>query len=862
MLLKHLLPAASLSMIALGFVHADETTIAYDMVSSSSLNLIEYQNPYTNAFSSAADGFQKYQRGVSSSIPFSVLDDTTTFSSDSIGIVASTNTEEFFGIVDTVNADTTDEVVASWVFDISGETELGLQIDMGAMGDFESSDVFKVTASIDGDSEVELLRAVADESADLSYTLESGKVVSLNDPLVVNGTVLSNVFKPLRAPILGTGSELTIRLTAKANGGTEAFAVQNLKVLKGFVNESPLGPETVAISFIQGTGNATQVNGLDVRIEGIVVGDFQRNDSIDNGDLRGFFVQSEVGDGNPLTSEALFVFDNSNPDVDVTIGDRVSVTGSVSEFGGMTQVSASTVTVLANDQALPVAQVLNLPIIDDLQLEALEGMRIVIPQELVIGDYFNFDRFGEIGLTLPLGDDKRLNTPTAVVDPDSNEYFDLLAANAARRILLDDGRTTQNPDPAIHPNGQEFTLDNRFRGGDTVTNVQGIMHQSFGAYRIQPTQGADYVATNPRTSAPETAGRLKVVSFNVLNYFTTLDQFGNSCGPALLSCRGADTAEEFERQRSKIIQALKEINADVVGLIEIENNPEAAVKDLADGINAAIGEEVYGYVDTGTIGTDAIKVAILYKKSALSLAGDFAILDSVVDPRFIDTKNRPALAQTFEENQAGGRVTVVVNHFKSKGSDCEEFGDFDVQDGQGNCNLVRTDAAKALADWLATDPTGSDDPDYLIIGDLNSYDKEDPIVALQASGFVDMVKQFGGEKAYSYVFDSQVGYLDYALATSVLAQQVTAVSIWSINADEPDILDYDTSFKATAQDALFAPDAYRSSDHDPVIVGLDLYIVPRDKNQCKKDGWKDLRRNDGSMFRNQGRCVSYVNTGK
>jgi predicted extracellular nuclease len=185
-----------------------------------------------------------------------------------------------------------------------------------------------------------------------------------------------------------------------------------------------------------------------------------------------------------------------------------------------------------------------------------------------------------------------------------------------------------------------------------------------------------------------------------------------------------------------------------------------------------------------------------------------------------------------------------------------------MQDGQGNCNLVRTDAAAALADWLATDPTGSADPDYLIIGDLNSYDEEDPIGKLQSAGFTDMVKQFGGEKAYSYLFDAAVGYLDHALASPVLTQQITDTSVWAINADEPDILDYDTSFKKDAQDALYAPDAFRSSDHDPVIVGLNLYIVPRDKNQCKKDGWKDLRRNDGSEFRNQGLCIRYVNNGK
>jgi len=866
MSLKQILPAVTLSIFTLGIAQAAEKVIAYDMVNSTSFKLIDYQNPYTGAFYYSSDGFQKYQRGVSASIPYSVLDDTITYPGDTLGIVNNSNNEEFFGVTDTKNGDNSGDVVASWVFDISDETDLGLQIDIGAMGDFESSDVFIITASIDGAPAVEVFNAVADESASHSYTLESGKVVTLNDPLMINGTVLSNILTPVRAAISGNGSELTIRLTANADGGTEAFVMQNLQVLSDFYVEPPAGPELLPISVIQGSGDATELSGLEVRIEGIVVGDFQRNAIEDSDYLRGFFVQSELGDGDPQTSDALFVFDGSNPGIDVAIGDMVSVTGHVSEYSGMTQVSASEVTVLATELALPNAQVVNLPITDNQQLEALEGMRITLPQNLVIGEYFNFDRFGEITLTLPLEDDKRLNIPTAVVEPGSNDYIDLAAANATRQITLDDGRTAQNADPAMHPNGQPFTLTNRFRGGDSVKNVKGIMHHAFGAYRIQPTEGADYTASNPRTGSPEIVGRLKVVSFNVLNYFTTLDEdingTRNKCGPSALSCRGADNAEEFERQRDKIISALAEIDADVVGLIEIENNTDASLKDLVEGLNTAIGQDVYAYVDTGFIGTDAIKVAMLYKKASVSLAGDFAVLDSAVDARYIDNLNRPALAQTFVENQEGGRVTVVVNHFKSKGSDCNDHGDVDMQDGQGNCNLVRTDAAEALADWLATDPTNSADPDYLIIGDLNSYDEEDPIVKLQSAGFVDMVKQYGGEKAYSYLYDSAVGYLDHALASSVLAQQITDTVVWAINADEPDILDYDTNYKKDAQDALYEPNAFRSSDHDPVIVGLNLYLVPRDKNQCKKDGWKDLRRNDGSQFRNQGLCIRYVNTGK
>jgi len=161
---------------------------------------------------------------------------------------------------------------------------------------------------------------------------------------------------------------------------------------------------------------------------------------------------------------------------------------------------------------------------------------------------------------------------------------------------------------------------------------------------------------------------------------------------------------------------------------------------------------------------------------------------------------------------------VVVNHFKSKGSACDDIGDPDIGDGQGNCNLTRTSAAIALSNWLASDPTGSGDPDFLIMGDLNSYAKEDPIAALQSAEYTDMLAAYAGTEAYSYVFDGQSGYLDHALANGNLVSQVTDVAVWHINADEPAALDYNDY----NQPDLYAPDPYRSSDHDPVLVGLNL----------------------------------------
>ena len=284
------------------------------------------------------------------------------------------------------------------------------------------------------------------------------------------------------------------------------------------------------------------------------------------------------------------------------------------------------------------------------------------------------------------------------------------------------------------------------------------------------------------------------------------------------------------RQRDKLLAALSGLDADIIGLNELENS--TGVEPLASIVAGLPG---YAYIETGTIGTDAIKVGMIYRPAAVTPVGAFKLMTSAVDPRFIDTKSRPSLAQTFEVNATGARFTMVVNHLKSKGSDCIDVGDPDLGDGQGNCSQTRRAAAKALVDWLATDPTGSGDPDFLIMGDLNSYAQEDTIDEIKTGSddtagtgddYTNLIAKYQGPYAYSYVFDGQAGYLDHALGNPSLSAQVMGVADWHINSDEPDVLDYDTSFKPPAQDALYEPNAYRTSDHDAVVVGLELDGVP------------------------------------
>ena len=591
----------------------------------------------------------------------------------------------------------------------------------------------------------------------------------------------------------------------------------------------PPDPVARLIHEIQGTGPASPLDGTGVVVEAVVVGDFQGT-----GALRGFYLQEEdaQADADPLSSEGIFVFDASFG-VDVAIGDLVEVTGTVDEFNGSTQIGTVTsVNVISAGHSVTPA-IVTLPVTAITDFEAFEGMSVHLPQSLTISEFFNYDRFGEIVLST-----ERQFQPTALFEPGSPEATQLASTNALSRITLDDGRTPQNPDPAIHPNGAEFNLDNLFRGGDTVTNVAGVLDFAFELYRIHPTQGADFAVENPRPSEhAAVGGSLEVASFNVLNYFSTIDTGVFICGPLEnQECRGADDAGEFTRQKDKIISALAAIDADVVGLMEIENNlTDEALIDLVAGLNTRVGAGTYAYIGSGSIGPDAIRIALIYKPSRVTPVGADAVLnsDEFLDPNNLgQAQNRPAQAQTFQENATGEIFTVVVNHLKSKGSGCGPGDDDPVQ---GSCNLTRTLSAAALADWLGTDPTGSGDPDFLVVGDLNSYDKEDPIDALTAGAddtagtdddYTDLLLQFEGENAYSYLFDGQLGYLDYALANQTLLGQVTGSTVWHVNADEPDLIDYDTTFKQPAQEAIYAPDPYRSSDHEAVIVGLALDQTP------------------------------------
>ncbi|MBI5963342.1 MAG: ExeM/NucH family extracellular endonuclease [Chloroflexi bacterium] len=591
---------------------------------------------------------------------------------------------------------------------------------------------------------------------------------------------------------------------------------------------------------IQGSGDVAAVTGV-VTLEGIVVSD----DEGASPALGGFYIQDVSGDGNPLTSDGIFVYNGTGNAV--TKGDIVRVTGTAAEYQGETQISAvssivgcGTGTLAPTDISLPFASIA--------EQEQYEGMLVRVPQTLYVTEHYLLGRFGEVLLS----GSGRLNQPTAIVAPGAPALA-VQAANDLNSIILDDGLNNQNPDPIVFARGgNPLSASNTLRGGDTVSNLIGVMSYGWGgnasspnAYRIRPVNALgggipNFVAANPRpVSSPTTGGSIKAVGMNLLNYFNT---FGvgactNGISGSATDCRGAGDALEFTRQSDKLVNAIIAMDADVVGIVEIENDgygSSSAIQDLVNKLNAVAGAGTYTFIDVDALGgkidalgNDAIKVGILYQSANVTPLGTTAVLDTVAFVNGGDgfARNRVSLLQAFQTADAE-RFLFNVNHLKSKGSACDVP---DAGDGQGQCNIVRTNAVNELVNWFATDPTGTSDPDLLIVGDLNSYAREDPIVAFESAGYTNLIYHFNNVDAYSYVFDGQWGYLDYAIASPSLLAQTAGVFDWHINADEPSILDYNTDYKTAGQvGSLYSAEPFRISDHDPVIVGLSLDTVAPD----------------------------------
>ena len=569
----------------------------------------------------------------------------------------------------------------------------------------------------------------------------------------------------------------------------------------------PANSDLTVIGAIQGSGVASPMAGQPITLEAVVTGDFQDNDGDAARNLGGFYVQG-AADGNAATSDGIFIFDGNSPSTDVKPGDIVRVEGTVKEFFGETQVEADRVAVTGTGSVQPAA--ITLPAGD---LERYEGMLLEFPQTLTVSQLRNFERFGE----MLLSEGGRQYAFVNLNAPNVAGYAAHVDSVDARRITLDDGRRDQNPGATTNT-----------RAGDAISGLTGVLRYARGSgdagtetWRLMPVVDPVFVSANPRPGAPQVGGGTRVATFNVNNFFTTIDDGQSGCGPTGNGgCRGADSALEFERQLAKIVTAMAMMDADIFAMVELENNASASLAALVSALNSDAGSS-WDFVKSGTIGDDAIKVGFIYNSDTVTPFGDPAILDRCVDPRFNDNRNRPVLAQTFDTVPGGERLTVLALHLKSKGSDCDNDGDPDIGDGQGNCSATRSLAAAAIIDWIATDPTGSDDPDFLVIGDFNAYTQGDAMTRFEIAGFANLGATIIGDTAYSFEFDGQFGTLDHAVASPSLAAQAVDAVEWHINADEARLHDYNLEFGRDPD--IFDPSSpHRASDHDPLIVGIDL----------------------------------------
>ncbi|MFY1696595.1 MULTISPECIES: ExeM/NucH family extracellular endonuclease [unclassified Solwaraspora] len=574
---------------------------------------------------------------------------------------------------------------------------------------------------------------------------------------------------------------------------------------------------THSIAQVQGTGDATPLAGVAVTIEGIVVADHR------TGGYNGIYLQTP-GTGGERTvgagtaSDGIFVYLTSNAanHPSVAIGDRVRVSGTASEYFGLTQVSIAGkagVQVCDQDNPLPEPVALTLPL-DAAARESVESMLVAPVGAYAVSEVYNTNRYGEV--VLAAGDAPAV-IPTDVAAPGSDQAQQLAAANRLARILVDDGRTTNLASAGLAP--PYVSPAQPLRVGDAVEAFgPSVLSYGFDEWRLQPTRPVDadtpaaerttFKVANPRTAAPaEVGGDIRVASFNVLNYFV---HFGGDA-------RGAADEAGLAKQEAKIVSAISALDAHVVGLQEIENSvrfapsdPEKALKRLVAALNAVDGAGTWDYVRSpgdlpGAAQQDFISNAIIFKPAAVTPAGP----SRSIDDETVWFNAREPIAQTFTADDL--TFTVVVNHFKSKSASGSPTGDnADAGDGQGAYNGDRTRQAAALAAFVTglTEATGSDD--VLLLGDFNSYTQEDPMRILYDADYVNL----NDTGRSTYVFGGESGSLDHALASPSLAARVTGADVWQINAVESYAFQYD------GFPAFYDAGPYRASDHNPMVIGL------------------------------------------
>ncbi|RPB34325.1 ExeM/NucH family extracellular endonuclease [Vibrio diabolicus] len=628
--------------------------------------------------------------------------------------------------------------------------------------------------------------------------------------------------------------------------------------------------------------------------------------AVTTGLTKGFYLQALENDGNDKTSEGLFIHTDV-ADTELKAGDVVCVKGKVQEYYSNTQLSSDANSYIktgtSNASLVTPLTIKEGETLRD-ALERHEGMQVELSSasELFVTRNFSYD-YDSRRNNMMLSHEAPLFKPTQLHAAESDAAVALAKENAANRIYLESDSKAPNGQIPYFPTfaqdlDQNGSSEQHIRLGSRVEGLQGVVNYSYNEYRLIATNEVDssnFVTSGDdfdvaRKAAPAIADSdLRVASFNVLNYFTSVADSGHD-NPTGQN-RGATNLDEFLIQQAKIVSAMNKMDADIIGLMEVENNgfgDGSAIQNLVDALNAEIDdvEDHYTYVEIEEqdkyqeeyFGSDAIMVAILYRANAVTpkeaakviVTPEQHIAENTItrkegtesNPAY-DKYQRHSLLQTFTVKETGEDLSVVVNHFKSKGSECIEewiagVEDSEPADLQGNCNNFRVSAAKVVGEALK-----DIDGDVLVMGDLNAYGKEDPLLTLtdyskekygrdiytaayttigggelqvektkieKGYGLHNLNTLLHGADTFSYTYSGELGNLDHALASSSLAQKVVAIEDWHINSLESNLFEYSSKYTG---DMPKYKDAFSASDHDPVIIAIDL---PDDDIDLPKTG--------------------------
>ncbi|MBA8989076.1 5'-nucleotidase [Curtobacterium pusillum] len=618
--------------------------------------------------------------------------------------------------------------------------------------------------------------------------------------------------------------------------------------------------EQVTIAQLQGTSDASPYVGKTVRTDGVVTAVYA------TGGFNGYTVQT-AGTGGALgltkhtASDAVFVYSAATA-ASVEVGDAVRLTGTVSEYNGLTELtvpSAAGLEELPKDGvAPPVPAMLTFPR-TDAQRESLESMLVAPQGDYTVADDYTTNQYGEVVLATGK---QRLLQPTEVARPGSAEAAAVTADNAARTVVLDDGASTNFLSAANQSIPVSWLTQGPVTVGAAATfSKPVVLDYRNDAWKFQPTApitgatpAADLPAafSNVRTTAPENVGGdIRLAGFNVLNYFPTTGDQLTGCtyytdrdgDPVTVrggcDARGAANADDLARQQVKIVKAINALGADVVSLEEIENSArfgqdrDAAVATLVAALNAATGKDTWAYAKSPSklpASEDVIRLALIYKKDRVQPVGSSTILtDSAaftnarqpLAQAFAPVGSKPGKGTGAQKPNKADTFLVIANHFKSKGSG--EGVDADQGDGQGASNNSRVEQSKALVAFSTAMQQQAGTDKVFMLGDFNAYSQEDPVKVLDDAGYTDLGPTKDASE-WSYVFSGLSGSLDHVFASPAALKSVTGVDIWNINSVESVGLEY-SRYDYNVTD-LYRDDVYRASDHDPILVGIDLPGVP------------------------------------